>query len=389
MKTANEAFMDALIRHQIGLTRLAPSISRKIITLLNASEADVKDQLLAREIAGLSTTRLSGLMKALHAIRSDAWKKTGIEWQQQMKDLAEAEGVFLDTTLNAISPAVLELTLPSVQKLRGLVETTPFEGDVMSGWTARQEAGDIARMQQSIRIGMTQGESSNDIARRILGTEEFMGTDGMTQLTRNNAQSITRTAVNAIANAAKQEYYAENDDVFDMQVFLATLDARTTILCGSLDHQIFKLGEGPVPPLHWNCRSLRMAVMDANVVGERPARDFTERQLLREYADENDLEVVTDRADLPRGTKGDYDKFARQRMRDLTGTVPSTTTYQEWLSGQSAAFQDDILGPARGKLFREGGFTLDRFVSVKGDVLTLEQLKMRDAATLKELGINP
>lgn len=389
MRTANEAFMDALIRHQIGLTRLAPGISRKIITLLNASEADLKEQILARDLAGLSTTRLRATFKALHAIRSDAWKKTGIEWEQQMKDLAESEGAFMDMAINAVSPAILEMTMPSVAKLRGLVETTPFQGDVMSGWTARQEAGDIARIEQSIRIGMTQGESSDEIARRVLGTEEFMGTDGITQLTRNNAQSITRTAVNAISNAAKQEYYAENDDVFDMQVFLATLDSRTTLLCGSLDHQVFKIGEGPVPPLHWNCRSLRMAVMDADVVGERPASDFTEQQLLREYTEENDLEKVTDRADLPRGTKADYDKFSRQRMRDLTGTVPSTTTYQEWLSGQSDSFQDDILGPARGKLFREGGFTLDQFVSVKGDVLTLDQLKMRDASTLKELGINP
>jgi SPP1 gp7 family putative phage head morphogenesis protein len=389
MKTANEAFMDALIRHQIGLTRLAPGISRKVITLLNASEADVKEQLLAREIAGLSTTRLNGLLKALHAIRSDAWKKTGIEWQQQMEDLAEAEGAFMDMALNAVSPAILETTLPTVEKLRGLVETTPFQGDVMSGWTARQEAGDIARMEQSIRIGMTQGESSEEITRRILGTEEFMGTDGMTQITRNNAQSITRTAVNAIANAAKQEYYAENEDLLGVQVFLATLDSRTTLLCGSLDHQEFRIGEGPVPPLHWNCRSLRMAVIDRDIVGDRPARDFTEQQLLREYAEESGIEVVKERDDLPRGTKKAYDQFARGRMRDLTGTVPSTTTYSEWLKGQSAAFQDDILGPARGKLFREGGYTLDRFVSAKGDTLTLKQLKMRDAATLKELGINP
>lgn len=64
----------------------------------------------------------------------------------------------------------------------------------------------------------------------------------------------------------------------------------------------------------------------------------------------------------------------------VVGQVPAETTYDQWLRRQSAAFQDDILGPTRGRLFREG-MTLDRFVDHTGRRVTLDELdRMRPAA---------
>lgn len=381
-QTANQAFQDALIRHQVGLARMAPGITAKINSLLMATEDDIVDQITARELKGLSTTKLTGTLKAIKTVRSDAWKKSGITWQKEMEDIALHEAQFLDMTLNTVSPAVLNITLPEPDKLKALVQSTPFEGDVLSGWASRQEASDLARIEQSIRIGMTQGESSDDIARRIVGTRQYHKTDGVTQISRNNADSITRTAVNAISNAAKQEFYGDNQDIFDLEVFLATLDSRTTLVCAKNDHKQFAHGIGPVPPLHWRCRSLRMAMINGEFVGSRPARNFTEKQLLREYSAQEGFKAPKTRDLLPKGTKGGYDQFARRRMRELTGTVPASMTYQQWLSQQTVEVQNDILGPKRALLFRQGKFTLDRFVNRNGDTLTLAQLAARDRAAL-------
>ena len=378
MPTANEAFRDALIRHQIGLARMAPGITAKVNALLSATEEDIEDQIISRELKGLSTNRLNATLKAIRSVRSDAWKKTGILWVKEMEDIAEHEAVFLDEVLNTVSPAVLNTTLPEPAKLRALVATTPFEGEVMEDWVSRQQAGDIARIHQSIRIGLTQGESSRDIARRIIGTPQFHKTDGIMQITRNHADTITRTAINAISNAAKQEYYGENQDILGLEIFLATLDARTTLVCAKNDKKRFPHGQGPIPPLHWRCRSLRLATMNAEVIGMRPARNFTEKMLLREFSSQRNISAPTKRSGLPRGMKTEYDKFAQRRMRELTGPVPASTSYQEWLMGQTSKVQDDILGPTRAKLFRSGEFTLDRFTNRAGDKLTLSQLKMRD-----------
>ena len=67
----------------------------------------------------------------------------------------------------------------------------------------------------------------------------------------------------------------------------------------------------------------------------------------------------------------------RQWTRENVGQVASETNYGEWLKRQPAAFQDEVLGPARGRLFRSGTETVHSFVDSRGKQLTLKQLKQR------------
>ena len=381
MQTANEAWMDAIIRHQVGLMRLAPGISQQVNSLLNDSERDLQEQIKKRYQKGLSTARADGLLKSMKAVRTDAWKDVNQVWADEMTELAQAEPTFLDETLRAVSPAQLAVTLPTAGRMAAIAKSTPFEGLVMRDWASRVAAGDLDRLLRGVQVGLTQGDNVDQIAKRLFGSVQMKGTDGLTQITRNNADSITRTAVNAITNAAKQEFYQANSDILDLEVFLATLDARTTLVCAGNDNKQFKLGQGPVPPLHWRCRSLRLAIINGEVIGTRPARNFTEKQMLQEYADKHGLGTITKRDQLPRGHKTEYDTYARGRMRELTGTVPAKLSYDEWLRGQTQAFQDDILGPARAQLFRDG-LKLDKFTNREGDVLTLDQLRKLDRGGL-------
>jgi hypothetical protein len=114
--------------------------------------------------------------------------------------------------------------------------------------------------------------------------------------------------------------------------WVSTLDNRTTPICISRDGKIYPVGKGPRPPAHINCRSVTAPVLEA-------------------------IEGVT--------------PFTRQ-------------TYREWLAKQSAATQDEILGRARGALLRSGGLSVDKFVDKAGKVLTLEQLKEKNAKAFKD-----
>ncbi len=141
--------------------------------------------------------------------------------------------------------------------------------------------------------------------------------------------------------------------------------------------------------MHFNCRSLRIAAIDGTLLGDRPAKPFVEKELLGEYGRANGLGDIKSRNDLPHGTKGDYDKWKRGRIRELTGPVPASTTYNEWLKGQSKAFQDDTLGSTKAKLFRDGGLSLDKFVNRQGDELTLSELSRKHGDAFKAAGLNP
>ncbi len=394
--TFNEAFFDVLVRHQIGLLRLSGAIRNEVLRLLDATEKDLIANIkrILKDSKGLDTPlavrRMNTLLKVLQGTRAKAWKEIDPAWVAQAIAISKAEPDFTNKIFNMSVPVIIETIIPSAAFLEAIARSRPFEGKVLKEWAAKMAADDLSRIFDAVRIGMIQGESAAAIARRVVGTRQTGGTTGQTQLTRNHVNSVTRTMVNAMSNQARKEFYKANKTIFPTEMYVATLDARTTAICKSLDGQVKPVGVLPTPPLHFNCRSLKIAVIDGNVIGRRPRRSFTERGLLREYSKANNIKTSTTRAGLPFGHKGRFDKFARTRMRELTGRTPAKVSYQEWLTRQSAAFQDDVLGDVKGALFRRGGLPLTKFVD-RGTFkeFTLEELARRNRDAFIKANLNP
>ena len=393
MATANELLLDAMLAHQIGLLRLSGGIRNRVFKLLDATEKDIALQIRGRLAShnGLDTPasvrRLNFLLRRITAIRARAWGEVTKAWFTELKALVREEVTLTASIVERVSPVSLVFELPTAATLGTIVSTRPFEGRTLSRWAQNVRRADISRIQAQIRIGMVQGEGSATIARRVVGTVRAKGRNGVTQITRRNAEAITRTAVNHVSNQARREFFQANKHVFAEEQYVATLDSRTTPICRALDGQRFPVGEGRFPPQHFGCRSIRVAVLGDELIGTRPANPTTERQLLREYTGQRKIPTPTRRADLPRGHKKAFDAFSRKRKRELIGTVPAKTTYQEWLKRQSAEMQDDVLGVTRGKLFRKGNLTVQDFVDQKGKTLTLRQLREREAGAFRRADI--
>lgn len=371
--------------------RYAQDIRKKIRKLLNATEEDIAAKILYKlhNNKGFNTTKLESLQKYITSVRTKAWDEIDELWLSEMIDLATEEAKISAVTVSTTVPVLLDLKAPPPALLRAIATSRPFEGRTLKQWATSLRKKDINRILDQIKIGMVQGETSAVIARRVVGTKNLKGRNGVTALTRRGADAITRTAVNHIANAARREFYKDNKEYFKEEQYVATLDSRTTPVCRAHDGKRFPVGEGPLPPLHWACRSLRVAVINGEVIGRRPAKPVTEQQLLREYSKKNGWDKVRNRNALPFGHKGTYDSFKAQRVRELTGTVPAKTTYQNWLTTQSTDFQDDVLGVTKGRLFRKGGLKLDKFVNRTGDELTLSQLADKHAAAFRSAGLDP
>lgn len=396
VKTANEELLDAMVRHQTYLLRYSGYVRNRINSILEKTEQDLVDKILGRLAnapGGLArpveVRRMTALQDQLANIRQGAWDKATDEFKDQMTKLSLAESVSIAGIVTVTLPVMINVVQPSARLLRSIALSRPFQGRVLGDWAKDMAADDIRRIHNAIQVGMTAGEDMNTIARRVVGTQNLAFTDGVTNMTRAQVQSITRTAVMHVSNHSRQAWMLENTDVITSERFVATLDARTTPECQANDGKEYEVGTGPIPPLHFGCRSLRVPAIDGTLAGNRPAKPYTEKQLAREYAAENDLEGVSSRDDLPHGTKGDFDDWSRGRIREIVGPVPGDTTYQTWLGGQSKAFQDDLLGVTKGKLFRDGGLKLDRFVNRQGDELTLHELAGREAAAFRAAGLNP
>jgi len=394
-ETANEALRDAVIRHQIFLLRYSGSVRNRMLNVLADTEEEVgrriRDRLANNQglATGVEMRRMEALVESIGEIRGAAWETANGILTDEMVGLASREPAHLSGIIRTVSPTEIVVALPAPQLLRNIVTRRPFQGRVLREWAAKMRDDDIRQIANQVRMGMIAGEPSPEIARRVIGTARARGADGILELTRRQVNTVVRTAVQHVANEARAEFARENSDIIQSETYVATLDAATTPVCRANDGRQFPVGRGPQPPLHYNCRSTRIPSISPEFGAERPNKPVTERMLVREYAEKNGLGDISSRDKLPRGTKGDFDKFARRRTRELVGPIPASVNYQTWLTGQPTEFQNEVLGVAKAKLFRDGGLTLDKFVHRTGDELTLSELASKHADAFRAAGLDP
>lgn len=378
--TSNDLLRDRIVRHQIELLRLGTGEQARLVSILDETEADIRRQLEKGYSTSLSEAKLQFLEDTIGRIRRAGITGMVDSFQDTMKDFVRHEADFAAQIIEDEMPVVLDLDTPDPATLTSLVENSRFLGKSLSEWGESMAASELDRINTQIRVGMAQGLGTDEVVRSILGSEEFKGADGITSTTRNQVDSLVRTAINQYSNAAREELARKNRDIIDEEVFVATLDSRTTLICASNDGKRFKIGEGPKPPLHFRCRSLRVQAIAGDLIGDRPLKPDAERDLLKQYADKQGWDTPPRSRDaLPKGHKTKFDSFKRKRIREMVGRAPSPTTYEDFLRRQSNEFQEEVLGVEKAKLFRDG-MKLDKFVDKNGRPYTLDELKARETA---------
>lgn len=347
--SVNEELRDRAIRHAIYLQRYGNGLSKKVLDLLSEVEADIVAKLGQRlamidergiALSNTSTKRLQALLDELRAINAAAYADIAETLSDELTGLATVEAQFQTQAIKAALPVSFATAMPSPNRLRAIIQTSPMEGALLSSWAKGMEDGTANRIEQAIRKGLVQGLGTDDIVRSIRGTKKQAYKDGILEISRRSARSIVRTATTHVSNVASQETWKANEKLVKGWQFVSTLDSRTTVTCGALDGQIFAVGEGPIPPLHIGCRSTTIAV----------TKSWKEL-----------------------GFEGD--ELSRSQRASMDGQVAGSTTFDNWLKSRGEETQVQILGVTRAKLWREGKLSLTDFIKNDGSVLTIEQLK--------------
>lgn len=350
MPTVNEVILDANVRHSVWLERYKSGVVRKIIAQLNRADDDLSAQLAARlvliqergyDLGPDTTARLKAMIDDVRAQRAQAYGLLDENLRGELVDFVSHETDFQAKIIENAVPADLTMTRPALSLLRTVVTAQPFRGRLLSDWVSGLADDELARISDAVKIGITEGQTTDQIVRRITGTAANQYSDGILEISRREAASVVRTAIAHVANAGGEALYGLNEDIVKGVKWISVLDSRTTPICQARDGEIFPINSGPRPPAHWNCRSRTVPYLgETSVQGTRASQ---------------------------------------------IGPVPGNITYQAWLANQSAKVQDDVLGPTRAALFRKGGITLDRFVDQTGHVYTLKELKRRDAEIWNEV----
>ena len=341
----NDDLLDALTRHQIGLQRLSNATARKVIAQLNRSDARIVERLLQEDISAISRARQEKLLRDIRKVVESAYKDATGALQVDLDALADYEVEYQGDLFKKFLPVQLETVAPASAQVLAAVNSRPFQGKLLKEVYSELPSASFRKVRNAIRAGIVEGRTTAQIVQEIRGTRAFKYKDGILEQNRRATEAGVRTAINHTANVARETTYERNSDLIKGVRFNATLDGRTTLVCASNDGKVFETGKGPRPPLHFNCRSSTSPVLKS---WEELGFDIDE---------------------LPAGTRASMD-----------GQVSANLNYSDWLRKQDADFQDEVLGKGKGKLFRKGGLSVDKFVNRAGREYTLDELKRRESA---------
>lgn len=342
MPVTNSYYTDAAIRRAVYVERLKSGqrvdydrvlaqVIPRIQSILLQYDVDNVADLSARQLSRL----LNAITRELDKASSD-FVKTLLAWMREFAhDQNDWNEEIMRRTLSEDSGIVVPYKYTDAVVFGGLVGST--------GMTIRDSLRatiDTQRqhLQRRIKIAAAQNLSMRDAARGIIGTKGALYRDGLFGQLRNFGHEVIGSTIQFAANSTNLAFLNKYQDYVTGYMWVAVLDSKTSATCRSLDGQVFKYGEGPVPPAHPNCRSSITPVFSSTV------------------------------------------EFARGLTRKASsGSIEAGMTYYQWLKTQSAAFQDSVLGKTRGLLFRRGGVSAEEFsrlnIGRNFEQLTLKELK--------------
>ena len=301
---------ESFYRQSIDLNRYSNRIAREIVTNYNNVILDLTNKLATiDEVTSPATVARIRAMLAQFKESLEGWSVEGTAYMaDQLQSLAVFQTEFVANELQKVLPRgavnvntvqvsedfarslvytdptrINVFTLPTLEsQVQRTFSLTAAKGSVItlpSGEVVEKAFRGIASSQadfisKEIRVGVTEGESMTKISKRLRGRLQFGANQEMTaraqalaggtgmKLANNQVRTIVRTSVNQVQTMANQAVYSANQEVTKRYEYVATLDARTSAICGSLDGKTFKYGEGPMPPQHFNCRSTTVPIID-------------------------------------------------------------------------------------------------------------------------------
>jgi hypothetical protein len=399
MTTANEDYQDAALRHQVGVRRYSAGLLKRISKILELADRDLAEKLRTRlaRFEGMpldvTSARWKELLADIRGMREVAMANIQDLTYSELQAFAALEAVSETAMLTASIPIEVSFAAVAPEQLRAITSSRPFQGRLLKDWFGTLEQGDQIRLKSAIQLGMSQGEPVDDIVRRVIGTRKNNYADGIQAITRRDAQSVVRTAVNHVSNTARGYVWEENSDIITAKIWVSTLDGRTSDVCMDRDGRGTPVAgkelppdvppltpAGATPPAHINCRSVMVAYIDGiGLLGNRPFVTDTRTRKDREV----DFRAQAKQRGVP------IQQVRQEWAAKNIGSVPAKTNYQEFLKRQPASFQDEVLGVTKGKLFRSGDLEVSNFVDRAGNEQNLKQLASRYPGAFEKAGLDP
>lgn len=150
--------------------------------------------------------------------------------------------------------AAAELTPQKYAKAKGPIVDKSFL-DVLNGEIDQFAIDWSDKISQRARVIMVEsikdGLSLNQTVDRMM--------ESIPDMSRTSLERFARTKFTETMNKGRVNYF-QNSGVIAAYQYSAILDDRTTPICSGLHGKIFPAGSQPIPPMHFNCRSMLIPI---------------------------------------------------------------------------------------------------------------------------------
>lgn len=351
----NYHLINITLRHQVYLERLKSGVVANLQAELGNIQAgilEIIDGLESDSISELTKRQMKDVLRDLREMEAKIMMEGLGSLSDELVSLAGYEAVFEAKALKKIIKG-MRINIPKAKAAYKAALERPLSstGELLESFIKGWEESEIRSVENLFRKAYAEGWTNQQLKKAIRGTKKLNYSDGLMPKVGRNADAMVRTSMQHVSSCARFLTWEKNADLIKGYEIVATLDGRTTAVCRSLDGKKFDIGKGPMPPLHVRCRTTTVPVLDSQF-------DF-------------------------------LDEGATRSSKD--GYVDANTTYYGWLKSQPEAFQDSVLGPSRGKLFRDGGLSAEDFARLNlgrnFKPLTLDEMKKMEPLAFERAGL--
>jgi len=340
----NQQISDRLTRRQLQVGRVETALRRDVMAQLALLEQDVLAAIKSTDptqFALLTRRRreVETLMaEELDPLIQDRYARIAALLDAALLRLGTAEAAAVERIVNDVTGEETIAEQPSARRLRGGIvqglfpsATTPTDLSTTGAeWWQRQGTSLSQRLSDQLTVSVSLEESLTQMTQRVRGTSDNRFQDGLMGRARQDA---TRLLTTQMTNTVGEARVAVAEANAQRMVLLhqSVRDGRTSFICIARDGKRFTADADHTPighslpylqgvPYHPNCRS----------------------------------DIVT--------------------VLEDGGSVQRETMTQ-WLRRQGSALQDEVLGPTRARMFREGKIGASSLISsLSGTPLSLEEL---------------
>ena len=334
--SATQYLQDVATRHQIFLERFGNGRGREAEQTLNRLRRDINAR-LSQEPADFHRNRLNQLLIDIEQLSLATFDSMGVKTLDQIGKLAPVEASFSAELFNTVTNIDTGYILPADSLLATAAIETPLAIGSAAGFTPKDAMNKfsdaktkeiLTKINDSVILGLDTREIANEVGGLV------------NTLHKRQTRSLINTLINHTSSVARNEIYKSNSKYLDGYRWIATLDSKTTLICGSRDRKVYLTGLGPLPPAHYNCRSTT-------------------------------IPAVKKEFQVAKGATGKRPSIGSDGVEPVNNNL----SYGTWLKSQPTEFIDEALGVERSRLFRSGKMKIDKFVDPTGRVYTLQELE--------------